>query len=140
MKNKVLIKKCLECGLEKTIDQFPLGYKNSPYSYCKECCSKFNKEQYRLNKNTIRTQQKEYSSRLENKMKRNKRQRERYNNDPIFRIKHRVSRTIRKVFKKQFINKDSPTWTKLPYTPQQLKEHLEKQFEPWMTWENYRSL
>ena len=25
----------------------------------------------------------------------------------------------------------------LPYTIQQLKDHLEKQFEPWMNWNNY---
>jgi len=25
----------------------------------------------------------------------------------------------------------------LPYTPQQLKEHIESQFEDWMNWENW---
>jgi 5-methylcytosine-specific restriction endonuclease McrA len=25
----------------------------------------------------------------------------------------------------------------MPYTPEQLKEHLESQFEDWMTWDNY---
>ena len=25
----------------------------------------------------------------------------------------------------------------LPYTPQELREHLESQFEDWMSWENY---
>jgi 5-methylcytosine-specific restriction endonuclease McrA len=28
----------------------------------------------------------------------------------------------------------------LPYTIQELKEHLEKQFESWMTWENHGCL
>ena len=25
----------------------------------------------------------------------------------------------------------------MPYTQQQLREHLEKQFEPWMNWDNH---
>ena len=29
------------------------------------------------------------------------------------------------------------TWAALPYTPQQLREHLEAQFEEGMTWDNY---
>ena len=29
------------------------------------------------------------------------------------------------------------TFDKLPYTPTELKEHLEKQFEPWMNWNNH---
>ena len=29
------------------------------------------------------------------------------------------------------------TFAYLPYTPEELKEHIEKQWEPWMSWENY---
>lgn len=33
----------------------------------------------------------------------------------------------------------SSTWVALPYTPEQLKEHLQAQFDAHMTWDNYGS-
>ena len=61
----------------------------------------------------------------------------RLKNDPIFKMRLSVSHHIGHYLKKQNIKKDHPTWSKLPYTPKDLKEHLEKLFEPWMNWQNY---
>lgn len=53
-------------------------------------------------------------------------------NDASFRLKKCVSSSIRKC-----INKNNLSFTKfIPYTIQELKQHLESLFEPWMTWEN----
>lgn len=60
-----------------------------------------------------------------------------YNNDPLFKIKIRVSSSIRDAVRRNRGFKKSSTWDKLPYTPQQLKEHLEKLWQPWMDWANY---
>lgn len=57
--------------------------------------------------------------------------------DPIRKIKYRVSGAINKFLRNNNGKKGGRTFDYLPYTPQQLKEHLESQFEPWMTWENY---
>jgi hypothetical protein len=53
------------------------------------------------------------------------------------RIKKVVSGAVYGALKKSGSSKNSPTWKKLPYTPQQLKEHIESLFEPWMAWECY---
>lgn len=53
--------------------------------------------------------------------------------DPIFRMKQSISANIRGCMKKNH----QPLSKFLPYTILELKEHLEKQFEPWMTWNNY---
>lgn len=57
--------------------------------------------------------------------------------DPILKMRMNVSRAIGFCLKAQNETKNSATWTRLPYTPRQLKDHLESLWEPWMTWENY---
>ena len=54
-------------------------------------------------------------------------------NDPVFRLRESVSSNIRMCIKKNH----QPFAKYLPYTIQDLKTHLEQQFEPWMTWDNY---
>lgn len=53
------------------------------------------------------------------------------------KLRKNVSKLIRYYLFKQLMPKTSSCWKKLNYTPQQLKEHLEKQFDDNMTWENY---
>jgi hypothetical protein len=53
--------------------------------------------------------------------------------DPCRRIRDCISASISKCIKK---NRKSLT-KYVPYTMQELKEHLEKQFEPWMNWNNH---
>ena len=72
-----------------------------------------------------------------NKEKRNLKYRERWNNDTIFKIKKLCSLLIRMALKKNNGSKNNSTFVKLSYTPQELKDHLEKQFEPWMNWNNW---
>ena len=56
-----------------------------------------------------------------------------------YKLRKNVSKIIRFYLLKQLVPKTSSTWQNLPYTPQQLKEHLEKQFDDKMSWENYGS-
>tara|TARA_R110000868_G_scaffold179681_1_gene419867 strand:+ start:155 stop:814 length:660 start_codon:yes stop_codon:yes gene_type:complete len=63
--------------------------------------------------------------------------RKKYHNDLSYRLKTIVGVAVRHALKKQGGVKTGRTFEALPYTPQQLKEHLESQFQPWMTWENY---
>ena len=53
--------------------------------------------------------------------------------DPIFRMQESISANIRMCIKKNH----QPFAKYLTYTIQELKAHLENQFEPWMTWNNY---
>lgn len=56
--------------------------------------------------------------------------------DPTYRIRRNVSGAIRSFSKNNY----STIWSKLPYTPAQLKDHLQSLWEPWMSWDNYGKL
>ena len=65
---------------------------------------------------------------------------QRLQEDMSFRLRHNVSRTINKYLKLSNSSKNGNSILDfLPYTMQGLKTHLEKQFEPWMSWDNYGS-
>ena len=57
--------------------------------------------------------------------------------DIIYRLKHIVSGAVRSSLKRIGTSKVGLISKFLPYNFSELKEHLEKQFEFWMTWENY---
>jgi len=70
--------------------------------------------------------------------KANKNQRIKRKQDPTFRLRVDISSAILKALKKLGSSKNNqPCWQYLDYTPEQLKQHLESLFEPWMTWENH---
>lgn len=57
--------------------------------------------------------------------------------DPLFRLNQQISSVINKSLKKLGASKNGKSKSKyLPYSMQELKEHLEKQFEDWMNWNN----
>jgi hypothetical protein len=61
-----------------------------------------------------------------------------YLSDPVRKIRHNVGGAVRGALKRMGSSKKGEsTFNYLPYTPLELKDHLEKQFEPWMTWDNY---
>ena len=60
--------------------------------------------------------------------------------DQVFRLRKLVSLTIRIYIKKSNSSKNRISIKKyLTYSFKELKDHIEKQFEPWMTWENQGS-
>lgn len=75
--------------------------------------------------------------RLTHKGARNKHSKDRYDNDPVFKLRVLVSTAVGKFLKNVGSSKDGKSSSKyLPYTIQELKDHIEKQFESWMTWSN----
>jgi hypothetical protein len=56
---------------------------------------------------------------------------------PERKLKRYVGNQIRKSFKAINLIKGGKTFDHLPYTPLQLKKHLEKLWESWMSWDNY---
>jgi len=92
------------------------------------------------NANLLSEYQKEY--RENNKqtlnIKKNIYIRNRLLTDPIFKIKKLISRSVNIKLKNNNSSKNGESVSKyLLYTIAELKEHLEKQFEPWMTWNNH---
>ena len=60
--------------------------------------------------------------------------------DPTIKLRKNVSNVIYNTLTRENSDKQGrSTWTHLPYTPQQLREHIESQFDGSMTWDNYGS-
>ena len=55
------------------------------------------------------------------------------------RISATLRDAIKNALKKRGIQKRKPSFEMLDYTPEQLREHLEKQFDKKMNWDNYGS-
>lgn len=86
----------------------------------KEKINSINKKYYLLHKQKIINSNKHYI-----KIRRS--------NDLIFKLKENISSNIR-----SYIRKNNESTNKiLPYSILELKNHLEKLFEPWMNWNNW---
>jgi len=78
-----------------------------------------------------------YRQRPEVKKRNAERRRERLKSDPAFKLRCNVSALVYQGLKKKNVMKDSSTWSKLSYTPQELREHLESKWTKGMSWKNY---
>ncbi len=98
------------------------------------------KDYYQENSEVIKERNGKHGKRPEVMARKNRRCLERYHSDIIYRLKVIVSRSVGQALKGQGACKKSPTWSALPYTPRELREHLEAQFDDSMTWENYGTM
>ena len=145
-------KRCSKCGEEKALCEFSKNKstKDGLRSLCKTCDKAYkqaNKEKiaeqrkaYRQeNKEKIAEQNKAYYEENKDKIAEQKaaNEKKRMANDPAFKMKKRIGSSVYKALKKQGKTKGGSTFSALPYTPQDLVEHLEKQFDEKMNWDNY---
>ena len=101
----------------------------------KEKIAEQRKAYRQANKDKIAEKNKAYTQ--ANKDKRSVYQKKRRTTDPVFKMKSRVGSSVRKALKNQGKTKGGSTFSALPYAPQDLVEHLEKQFDEKMNWDNY---
>jgi hypothetical protein len=142
------MKECSKCGDLLGLSffrecKYPSG---APYhkSICESCeriatqqyAQHHKKERKAYTKNFV-TNNPQYIKdwKSDNREKIRKQERERRVSDINFRLKKNVSRAISHIIKKN----GSSTFKNLPYTTQELKRHLENQFDDKMSWENYGS-
>ena len=79
-----------------------------------------------------------YSAKPEIKERRNQREKERCQIDSCYKLRRNISSAVRNGLKNNGGSKRSSSiLSKLPYTMQQLKSHIESLFESWMNWENH---
>lgn len=124
---------CKICRIEKnkTKDNFYFSkkkYKENEYvsisNTCIDCYLESGREKYNSDPKTI-SKQNEIKLQRESNLIKNK-------------IRKTISNKILFVLKIQKSSKLGESCLKyLPYTIQELKQHLEKQFEPWMNWNNW---
>jgi hypothetical protein len=102
----------------------------------KEYFQEYSKEYREENKDYFQSYGKEW--RKENREYLNKYMKDRKDQDILFRLRCDFSSSICNSLKKIGTSKRNRGWeTLLGYSRHQLKEHLEKLFEPWMNWDNH---
>lgn len=135
-------------------------------SYCKDCerernkkrlkkryqeCKQDYKDWYKEHKEEKLEYEKEYRTKNREQInikarERNKNNREyiykwrknKYDNDPSFKLRLQMSSAINNRLKKNSGSKCGQSMLDyLPYTIEELRQHLESQFESWMTWGNW---
>lgn len=73
----------------------------------------------------------------ENKKKVHERTKKRYKEDIIYRLSHRLRSRLRNVLRTKGFRKNYKALEIIGCSLEQLKLHIEAQFKPGMTWENY---
>ena len=128
------MKKCSKCGEIKLETEFykDRRTKSGLYSACKDC----HKKHYEDNSEKFKEYRKKYrENNLEKFKERKKRNYRKLSKNPFYRINKIIRNSIGRSIKG---NKKNKHWESLVgYTKEELMEHLEKQFESWMTWENW---
>ena len=102
-----------------------------PKRYCLDCNVEIPKGRYRCDTHWIQ--------RIKEQRKQHQRKavRKRRNNNPLFKLQSNIRSALYSSLKKMDVRKAKKTFEALGYTPQELKEHLEKHFDKGMTWDNW---
>lgn len=127
-------KYCISCKQWKLKSEFGKqeSRKDGLTVYCKECDNKRNLNYRNTHKTVWLESQQKYK--INNKTQIKEYQRSRRAKDKLsFNFRSSLSKALKE-------SKNGKHWeTLVPYTLQQLKEHLDKQFDDHMTWDNYGS-
>ena len=148
-------KVCSKCGVEKALCEFHKNKttKDGRSTICASCCKAYQrnackikarkraKEHYNKNKEKISERKKAYREANKEKERERKRNyvRKRRQTDSVYNIRSVVSNSVYKAIKNQGNTKGGATFSALPYSPHDLVEHLERQFDDKMNWDNYGS-
>lgn len=103
------------------------------YEKNKDEINKKSKKYQEDNKETQKQKKSQYKK--QNRAKYNKLFSEKYNNDFMFKLITLVRCRVRNFLKRKNINKSKKTFEIVGCSPEQLKEHIEKQFTDGMCWE-----
>lgn len=129
-----------------------LSARKEHYQDNKETHAQYGEEYRKTNKNELRQYFKNhYENNKEEKLeyqrkyyennkddiiqRKNKYEKDRRQSDPLFRLRKNCSRAINRILRGTKNNASILDY--LPYTIEELKQHLEKQFDDKMTWDNY---
>ncbi len=121
VQNKNIISKLYHSNLETKLQKSE--YNRKYYTQNKEIIHKYKKSRRKQDRENLRVYNKK----------------RRYS-DPVFKLRGCISNAVnRMLFKNNSCKNDKSCINFLPFTIKELKDHLESQFEYWMTWENHGS-
>ena len=137
----ILTKYCSKCKKTKNISEFYKDNKNLKYGlrcYCKSCCrlqyinwKKDNPDRWKEIQRNWHKTDKGKKSRRENVYRK-------MHSDKRYKLKHSVSRLMWQYLRRRLLGKQRKSvFNILPYTLEDLMKHLESNFSPGMTWDNY---
>jgi hypothetical protein len=134
------VKKCRVCNLDKLIENFSKRKTSKGTIYyrteCKLCRKISNKSYYNDNKEDIIAANISY--RKNNQHRRNNLIKIRKSKDISFKINSNIRSLVKMTISRNGGSKGgAPTLKNLTYSINELKIHLEEQFEPWMSWNNW---
>ena len=109
------------------------------YESNKEKISEYYSEWRENKKEHLKEYQKKWREENRDKLRKSKRdyERNRKANDPLYKLISNFRTAIYQVLKENNVEKNKHYFDILKYTPEDLIQHLEKQFTSDMTWENY---
>jgi hypothetical protein len=132
MENKI----CSKCHIEQPITEFnKRGDRNSLKSWCKSCIR--NSEKLYKEKNPTKYKDWYYNNIKERSEYRSRYRSEKRKNDPMYRVICNSRERLKNFLKSKNIDKKNKSFDIIGCSPQELKNHLEKQFSERMCWENY---
>jgi hypothetical protein len=146
------LKWCHRCRTVKSIEEFGKDRSNKYGldSTCKECRNNLAKKRRSDFPDHIRKIRRDSRNKYAEKSRLNKKEwalknkdhireykKDRYNNDPKYKLAAVCRQLVKRMFKSTGIKKCYKTQEILGYTSIELKEHIEKQLKPGMTWDNY---
>lgn len=140
-------KVCNKCQENLNLTKFrQCKYSNGKiyyHSICKKCVSRNNVERVKKNGKKMTSEQIIHFAKYKkvwialNREKINQQYRNKCANDVSFRLRKNISRAINHALTRMLSNKKSSIMNYLPYNIEDLKSHLEKQFNDNMSWQNY---
>ena len=109
------------------------------YESNKEKISEYYSEWREDNKERLKEYQKKWREENRDKLRKTKRdyERNRKSRDPLYKLISNFRTAIYQVLKESNVEKNGHYFDILGYTPEELINHLEKQFTEGMTWDNY---
>lgn len=137
VKKTNVCKSCRKIHMQKYYEKNKEEIKSTQLKYYNSNKEKI-KCYYLENKNDINKKSSEYYKTNKQKISKRKRQYEkkRLKEDSLYKLSYNIRRNISISIKGRGYTKKSKTTDILGCSFQQFKEHIEKQFKPWMNWSN----
>jgi hypothetical protein len=137
-----MVKVCKKCKIEKDKCEFRKcsDSKDGLNSLCKLCKNTQDRARYAKDNTNKRKHLKKYYSKNKEKIinYHKLREKEQLQKDPVFKLQKRVSASVRNFLRTKNSGKFGKSISKyIPYTIQELREHIEKQFTSEMNWGNW---